>query len=591
MPSPACLINGSPSPQDVSAGSTVNIALAVPAGALFWSVQIIAADDLTNVATVQSSLSINTTAKTATFTAPGSPGSAVIVQSTVGIGNNSKQGFGYDANGQLLTVGAPNAAGGFADFYNSGRVVLTNGVGGASQEIVVVANTAAGSRVAIGADATNLGTSNYNASTIIEAVAVTGNRHVTALNAISATATSASNVPSGDGVTLIYNRSVVPANNPVGGALLYSESGNLWVYPSSGSKFQILSGGGSFTPGADLTGNTTVQYVQSISGANGGGGAVPVGTASHNVQLQFPNLVNQVMIEAGTQYFLANDGSNNLQINALSTVAIQSGGTALATFTGTTQPGLYPAAALTNFMLGWYSNTTTSATGAGLLLQPQFSTNANGTGGNCVVSLMAAAGSGSESYFQLSRASTYSGPYHTTVSVGAVPGSSGNTCGVWAPGVTPANNNFGVSLTNTSVALNGPTSGGEVDLAVNDTDVVTVKSGSVAFAQPLLGLGTALQYSVATQAITSGTVTLLSTVYSSPQIELTGSLTGDVTLVFPSLPGALWLVDYTGITFNGHAIFMKTSGSSAVAFTSGSNSMTLITIGAADLSPHKVTIT
>jgi len=95
MPDPTCTINGSPTPADVSASSTVNGALATPAGARFWSVVCISTDDSTTAAIVNATLTVNQGAKTFQFTAQGA-GSAYIFSSTVGI-----LGLGLDANGTV----------------------------------------------------------------------------------------------------------------------------------------------------------------------------------------------------------------------------------------------------------------------------------------------------------------------------------------------------------------------------------------------------------------------------------------------------------------------------------------------------------
>lgn len=95
MPSPVCTINGGSTPADVSASSTVNGALATPAGAKFWSVTCIATDDSTTAATINATLTVNQGAKTFSFTS-GAAGTAYIFSSTVGI-----SGLGLDANGTV----------------------------------------------------------------------------------------------------------------------------------------------------------------------------------------------------------------------------------------------------------------------------------------------------------------------------------------------------------------------------------------------------------------------------------------------------------------------------------------------------------
>jgi hypothetical protein len=97
MPSPTCTIGGGSTPASVAANSTISGALANSAGATFWGLVILTCDDNSVLATLQASLSVNQTAKTFSFTSAGTP-SAVILQSTVGVGNLSSQGAGRDVN-------------------------------------------------------------------------------------------------------------------------------------------------------------------------------------------------------------------------------------------------------------------------------------------------------------------------------------------------------------------------------------------------------------------------------------------------------------------------------------------------------------
>jgi hypothetical protein len=97
MPSPICTIGGGSTPASIAATSTINGALANAAGVVFWGLIILSCDDNSVLATLQTSLAVNQTAKTFSFTSAGTP-SAVILQSTVGVGNLSSQGAGRDVN-------------------------------------------------------------------------------------------------------------------------------------------------------------------------------------------------------------------------------------------------------------------------------------------------------------------------------------------------------------------------------------------------------------------------------------------------------------------------------------------------------------
>ena len=100
-PSPTCTINSGSTPANVSAGSTVNGALANPSGALYWFLSAISTDETNTAAAINATLSLNQTDKTFSFTAPEGLGSAVIFMSTVGISSLSALGAGRDANDQI----------------------------------------------------------------------------------------------------------------------------------------------------------------------------------------------------------------------------------------------------------------------------------------------------------------------------------------------------------------------------------------------------------------------------------------------------------------------------------------------------------
>ena len=83
LPSPECLVNGSPAVPAVAvaASAPVTIALANPAGAQYWSISCTSTDETNTAAAINASLSVNMGTKTATFAAPSTYGSAVIFTS------------------------------------------------------------------------------------------------------------------------------------------------------------------------------------------------------------------------------------------------------------------------------------------------------------------------------------------------------------------------------------------------------------------------------------------------------------------------------------------------------------------------------
>lgn len=95
MPSPICTVkDGSGSPQTtttgyatVTTGNTVTIQLADLTGVSTWSIECIYGDELTTPASVTSGLTVNSTAKSATFTAPAA-GRAMIFRSIINGGRD-----------------------------------------------------------------------------------------------------------------------------------------------------------------------------------------------------------------------------------------------------------------------------------------------------------------------------------------------------------------------------------------------------------------------------------------------------------------------------------------------------------------------
>jgi len=103
--SPTCTINGGPTPAVVTQSATVNGALANPAGAAFFAIRAVSADDSTSVAdlaTINASLSVNQTNKTFSFATLAGLGKCIIFMVTVGVSDQSVLGSGRDANGVVV---------------------------------------------------------------------------------------------------------------------------------------------------------------------------------------------------------------------------------------------------------------------------------------------------------------------------------------------------------------------------------------------------------------------------------------------------------------------------------------------------------
>lgn len=75
-------------------------------------------------------------------------------------------------------------------------------------------------------------------------------------------------------------------------------------------------------------------------------------------------------------------------------------------------------------------------------------------------------------------------------------------------------------------------------------------------------LGQGVQFGNVSVAVASGTVTLTAAQYAFPYILLTGSLTANVTLVFPGGTGATWIIDATAVVLNAHTITAQANANS-----------------------------
>src|SRR5689334_17411743 len=90
FPSPLCTVSGESTLDGVNviATDTIDIALVDTAGVKSWTLSCINTDDLLVAATITAGLTIDSVAKTASFTAP-AEGSALIFQSVVNAGKDA----------------------------------------------------------------------------------------------------------------------------------------------------------------------------------------------------------------------------------------------------------------------------------------------------------------------------------------------------------------------------------------------------------------------------------------------------------------------------------------------------------------------
>ena len=156
MASPSVTVNSFATPQSVTAASTVNVALASVAGVNSWTLTCLSTDETITAATVNASVVVNNTTKTATFTAPAA-GTAMLFQSQVNGGLNSNglpdatqtttfAVFVPAANGNLvLALGMtfePSATNGWLAIFNA--VARASASGGSNiMTTVAIASTTA----------------------------------------------------------------------------------------------------------------------------------------------------------------------------------------------------------------------------------------------------------------------------------------------------------------------------------------------------------------------------------------------------------------------------------------------------------------
>lgn len=79
-------------------------------------------------------------------------------------------------------------------------------------------------------------------------------------------------------------------------------------------------------------------------------------------------------------------------------------------------------------------------------------------------------------------------------------------------------------------------------------------------------------------AVSTGTITLTSAQYSAEYIYLTGSLSGNVTVVLPAAVGVSWIIDATNVTLNANTITLKSNGANW-STTIGTTNIYRVTLG------------
>jgi len=118
-PSPLVLINASPQINgvNITKGTTVTVTLASNAGVYAWDIFCIGTDEFTDTATINSTVNINHSINSATFSMPNYDGSALIFKSIV---NNGADINGVVQPDYVTTFGTYTLVGALRDGYVDG---------------------------------------------------------------------------------------------------------------------------------------------------------------------------------------------------------------------------------------------------------------------------------------------------------------------------------------------------------------------------------------------------------------------------------------------------------------------------------------
>ena len=107
-------------------------------------------------------------------------------------------------------------------------------------------------------------------------------------------------------------------------------------------------------------------------------------------------------------------------------------------------------------------------------------------------------------------------------------------------------------------------SGGSITINSGQAGGIGANPGSIGFQAGtvnVFGLASSgLQFYSGSVVLTTGTQVLTAVQYRYPELLVSGSMSGNNTIQFPTNDGSMWLVDTNQVVFNGHTITLKANG-------------------------------
>jgi hypothetical protein len=300
------------------------------------------------------------------------------------------------------------------------------------------------------------------------------------------------NIGAGSAGTIVAG--FTPSRGSIGTVIgTCDSSGSMTIAPS------YIGFSTEFSPGGDITGTPTEQFVQSLSGANGAGGTISV-------------FADQLLFDGGQGPITINQGP------------------------------------------------TFAAIASNLLISAQQSENANGTSGNLFFGVGAPNGSGNEAGFVFYRGLTGTPIVYLQGLVGGGSGFGAMYPGALVP--DGSNYILAWQYNGDQFALNANI-GLTFEIASNNIVAFssTVANWAVPHAGTT-GSSSTASFNFGANApisVASGAnPTLTQAQSSNPVIPLTGTLTGATVVTVPNNVGATWFFDLSEVTFSGHSITFKT---------------------------------